>query len=88
MVLGGPLADFVFTPAMQPGGVLAPLLGNIFGTGPGAGMAVMIALFGLLGTMIGVSGYLFPAIRNVEDLLPDYVATPAAEPSEPLAAVA
>jgi MFS family permease len=88
MVLGGPLADFVFTPAMQPGGALAPLLGNIFGTGPGAGMAVMIALFGLLGTMIGVSGYLFPAIRNVEDLLPDYVATPAAEPSEPLAAVA
>jgi MFS family permease len=88
MVLGGPLADFVFTPAMQPGGALSPLLGNIFGTGPGAGMAVMIALFGLLGTMIGVSGYLFPAIRNVEDLLPDYVATPAAEPSEPLAAVA
>ncbi len=88
MVLGGPLADFVFTPAMQPGGALSPLLGNIFGTGPGAGMAVMIALFGLLGTMIGVSGYLFPAIRNVEDLLPDYVATPAAEPSEPLAAAA
>jgi predicted MFS family arabinose efflux permease len=85
MVLGGPLADFVFTPAMQPGGALVPLLGNIFGTGQGAGLAVMIALFGLLGTLIGVSGYLFPAIRNVEDLLPDHVAT-TTDQAEPMAA--
>jgi DHA3 family macrolide efflux protein-like MFS transporter len=80
MVIAGPLADFAFEPAMQPGGALASVLGHLFGVGQGAGMAVMMAMFGVLGALIGLSGYVFRPIRDVEDILPDYDTT-AAEPS-------
>jgi hypothetical protein len=71
-IAGGLLADYVFEPAMMPGGLLAPILGGLVGTGAGAGMAVMFLLTGLGGTLTGLGGYLFPALRNVESDLPDY----------------
>jgi hypothetical protein len=72
MVLAGPLADYVFEPAMSPEGVLADSLRWLVGTGPGAGMALMFVASALLGAMVALAGYLFPAVRNVEDLLPDH----------------
>lgn len=72
MLGSGPLADVVLEPAMRPGGNLAGTLGPIFGTGPGAGMGVLIACFGFLGVLVGLGAYLFPAIRNAETILPDY----------------
>ena len=36
----------------------------------------MILLCGIGGTLIGLSGYLIPAIRNVDDYLPDYTPLP------------
>jgi hypothetical protein len=30
------------------------------------------------GALIGLAGYLFPAVRNAEDILPDHDAAPAA----------
>lgn len=85
MLAAGPLADFVFEPAMQPGGALAASLGGVFGTGPGAGMSVMMLLAGVVGVVVGVGGYLVPAIRNAETRLPDHVADvplPHAAPEE------
>lgn len=70
--LAGPLADNFFEPAMQPDGVLAPLFGWLVGTGAGAGMSVMFVITGLVGVAVGLGGYLFPAIRNAEDLLLDH----------------
>jgi len=70
-LIGGSLADFVLEPALRPQGILAPALGWLTGTGPGAGMGLLIALCGLGAALIGAAGYLFPAIRNAEDLLPD-----------------
>jgi len=35
-------------------------------------MALMMVLSGLLGAAVAVSGYLFPAIRDVETILPDH----------------
>ncbi|MEO0519829.1 MAG: hypothetical protein AAF171_21290 [Cyanobacteria bacterium P01_A01_bin.116] len=64
--IAGPLADHVFEPAMQPDGSLAQWLGGIFGTGLGAGMAVQIALFSLLGMAIALSGYSIRQLREVE----------------------
>jgi hypothetical protein len=29
-----------------------------------------------LGVLVGLSGYLFPAVRNAEDILPDHDAEP------------
>ncbi|MFC2083012.1 MFS transporter [Candidatus Bipolaricaulota bacterium] len=72
MILGGRLADLVFEPGMLPGGSLATIFGPLVGTGPGAGMGLMFVFTGLLGALVGLSGYLFPAVRNAEDLLPDH----------------
>jgi hypothetical protein len=62
---------------MRPSGPLAPLLGPLFGTGPGAGMAVMATLAGALGVLVGLAGYAVPAVREAEERLPDYA---SAEP--------
>lgn len=68
----GPLADYVMEPAMHPDGTLAGALGPLFGTGPGAGMAAIIVACGLGVIAVGLGGYLFPAIRDAEVLLPDH----------------
>ncbi|WP_420642326.1 MFS transporter [Candidatus Leptofilum sp.] len=70
--VAGPLADNVFEPAMHPDGVLAPIFGWLVGTGTGTGMALMFVVTGLIGVVVGLGGYLFPAIRNAEALLPDH----------------
>ncbi|MBE0634907.1 MFS transporter [Candidatus Bipolaricaulota bacterium] len=72
MFLGGRLADTVFGPGMMPGAALANIFGPLVGTGSGAGMSLMFVFTGLLGALVGLSGYLFPAVRNAEDLLPDH----------------
>jgi len=55
MLLSGPLADRVFGPRL----------------GQGEGIALMLLLFGGLGVLWGLSGYLLPKVRGVETLLPD-----------------
>ncbi len=72
MIFIGPLADRVFEPAMAPGGALAPWLGRWLGVGPGSGMALMLLIGAIVGALIGVVGYLYPSVRNAEDILPDY----------------
>ena len=92
MLLAGPLADAVFEPAMMPGGALARLLGPLAGTGPGAGMGLMFVMSGVAGTLVGLGGYLFPAIRRVETAIPNHDAVfgePEGEGAEaPLPSVA
>jgi DHA3 family macrolide efflux protein-like MFS transporter len=75
MLLVGPLADYLFEPAMAPGGSGVALFGWLVGTGPGAGMALMVIIAGILGVAISLSGYLFRTVREVETILPDYDAT-------------
>ncbi|MDT7923001.1 MAG: MFS transporter [Thermus sp.] len=55
MLLAGPLADRVFGPRY----------------GQGEGIALMLLLFGSLGVLWGLSGYLLPKVREAEGLLPD-----------------
>ncbi len=71
MLLGGLLADKWFEPAMMPGGALTPLFGPLVGSGPGAGMAVLFLITAFIGCAVSLSGYLIPAIRYIEDDLPD-----------------
>ncbi len=80
-LIAGTMADFVLEPAMQSGGPLAQAFGGMFGTGPGAGMGLLIAACGLLASMVGVTGYFIAAIRNAETILPDY-GQPMAAPRE------
>jgi MFS family permease len=84
----GPVADTFFEPAMMPGGRLAPIFGGLIGTGPGAGMALMMFLGGIVGALLALAGYLNPMVRNAEDILPDHdfaagrpTTSPSAEPS-------
>lgn len=72
MVLSGPLADFVFEPAMRPGGALTSSLGWLFGVGPGAGMGLLISTTGLLAAAVGIVGYAIPAVFQAETLLSDH----------------
>jgi MFS family permease len=80
-LIAGPLADFVLEPAMRPDGSLIGLFGGLVGVGPGAGMALILVLCGACGALTGALGYLVPAVRNVEDILPDHDAGPRMEPA-------
>jgi DHA3 family macrolide efflux protein-like MFS transporter len=84
MIMAGPLADKLFGPAMLSSGALAPIFGNLLGTGPGAGMSLMFMFSGIGGFLIGLSGYAIPAVRDVEVILPDFDALPAAPNPEKL----
>jgi hypothetical protein len=67
-LLGGLLADRVFEPALISGSSLADGFGWLVGTGPGAGMGLMFLCTSVLGCLTGLSGFLFPAVRNVENV--------------------
>ncbi len=71
-IIGGTLADYVLEPAMQEGGSLVNTFGWLVGSGPGAGMALIVIAAGILSGSIGILGYLFHPVRNAEDLLPDH----------------
>jgi DHA3 family macrolide efflux protein-like MFS transporter len=70
-ILGGLLADYVMEPAMQAGGWVTRMFSWLTGSGPGSGMSLMMVFFGIMTILALMSGYVFPHIRNMEDLLPD-----------------
>jgi MFS family permease len=69
--LSGPLSDAVFEPAMRPEGRLADWLGPLFGVGAGRGVAVIMALMGLVTLGFTTWAWMNPLIRDVEATLPD-----------------
>jgi len=83
-ILAGPMADYLFEPAMLAGGSLAGLfgglLGDLVGSSSGSGMSLMFVITGFVGALVGLAGYAVPAVRNVEDLLPDHDAAPGPVP--------
>ena len=83
VLFAGPMADRVFEPAMMSGGALAEVFGGLFGTGPGSGMSLMIFFSGVIGVAVGLVGYSIPAVRNVEQLLPDFDDAALGEGSAP-----
>ncbi|MEO0685712.1 MAG: AraC family transcriptional regulator, partial [Cyanobacteria bacterium J06649_11] len=48
------------------------LFGNLFGTGKGAGMAILYVISSISLFLIGLSGYFVPRLRKVETIVPDY----------------
>ncbi|MBU1049114.1 MFS transporter [Candidatus Bipolaricaulota bacterium] len=71
MLIAGPLADRIMEPAMAADGAFARIFSPIVGSGPGAGMALILVFGGLIGAAVSVAGYLFRAVRDVEEILPD-----------------
>jgi DHA3 family macrolide efflux protein-like MFS transporter len=78
-IIAGTLADFVLEPQMRTTSGLSETFGWLVGTGPGAGMGLIIVVCGLLAVLVGVSGYFIPAIHNAETILPDHDELPKAE---------
>lgn len=72
VLIAGPLADFVFEPAMRTDSILRDLFGGLVGDGAGSGMALMFVCAGMLGVAVGLSGYLFRVVRDAEKILPDH----------------
>jgi len=70
-LVAGPLADYVMEPAMNAGGSLAPIFGPVVGVGPGAGMALTIAIASIAMALIGFGAYFFPAVRGIEARMPE-----------------
>jgi hypothetical protein len=56
---------------MTVNGNLAPIFGGLVGTGPGAGMSLLIFLAAIIGILVPAISYAIPAFRNVEDIIPD-----------------
>lgn len=81
-IIGGTLSDFVLEPAMkaQVGG-LAHTFGSLFGSSPGAGMALLIFLCGAGMMLVGVLGYFVSPIRGADSALPDHDAVSSPQPS-------
>lgn len=69
----GLLADAFFEPAMRNGGWLADTVGNLLGTGPGRGMALMIVVLGLAQLTLAIIGLRWRTLRYMEDALPDAI---------------
>ncbi|MBD1924285.1 MFS transporter [Microcoleus sp. FACHB-831] len=72
-LIAGFLADKVLEPAMMPGGNLANIFGSIFGTGRGAGIALLYVLTSICLLLVGMCGYAFKNLREVETNLSDSV---------------
>jgi len=72
MIATGILSDKVFEPALMPSGSLTPILGGLVGSGPGAGMGLMLVIAGVLSALAGIAGFAFSAVREVELRLPDF----------------
>ncbi|MEN6572098.1 MAG: MFS transporter [Anaerolineaceae bacterium] len=70
-IIGGTLADYVLEPAMKSNTALAQTFGPLVGTGVGSGMGLILVFCGLLASIIALSGFFMPVVRNVETLLPD-----------------
>ena len=70
-LLAGPLAQYVFEPAMRPGGALAGSVGRVIGVGEGRGLGLLFIALGLAMSTLAALGYALRPVRRVEEELPD-----------------
>jgi hypothetical protein len=62
----------MFVPTLSQGGSLTGILGGIFGTGTGAGLAMLYAICSICMFLVGLVGFSFPALQNLETNIPDH----------------
>jgi MFS transporter, DHA3 family, macrolide efflux protein len=72
LLLVGPWADLLMEPLMTSDTAVANLLGPIFGTTFGSGMAVIITFSGAMMVITGLIGYTTPAVREVDERMADH----------------
>ncbi|MDQ0191700.1 MFS transporter [Paenibacillus wynnii] len=65
--LAGFLADHVFNPLLEEGGLLAPSIGEIIGTGPGRGIGLLFIIAGVLVMVLAGITSRFESIKSLEN---------------------
>lgn len=65
--LAGVLADYVFTPLLVTGGLLAGSVGKVIGTGSGRGMGLLIIISGVLLCAASVIVYNLKSVKSLEN---------------------
>ena len=81
-LIAGAVADFILEPQLRAAGGLSAAFGWLVGSGPGAGMGLLIIFCGLCSIAAGSAGYFRPAILHAETILPDHD-QPVPAPAEP-----
>jgi MFS family permease len=71
-IIAGTLADFVMEPAMRTSSGLSNAFSWLVGTGPGAGMGLLMVFVNFGVILVGLTGYFVPAIYHAETILPDH----------------
>lgn len=79
LLMVGPLVDFVFEPAFNPGGSLAGIFSWLMEPGPGVGMAFVVFLSIVLSSIVALIAYFVRDVRNIEDIVPDFDAEEESE---------
>ncbi|HPQ52808.1 MAG TPA: MFS transporter [Spirochaetota bacterium] len=74
--VAGFLADRIFNPLLEPGGLLADTAGLIVGTGRGRGIALLFILSGLAISAISCCVRLNSSIRGLEEVIPSLMEVP------------
>lgn len=77
--LVGPLADTVFEPAVGQQGWEA--VASLVGSGPGAGIGLMMVIGGAILSVICTAFYLLPSVRHFERDIPDYAPVESTVPA-------
>lgn len=71
-LIAGPLADQIFTPALQSGGILVGVFGGLLGTNQGGGIALLYIICAVWMLLVGLAGFSVTVLRKVETLIPDH----------------
>ncbi|PSB11077.1 MFS transporter [Pleurocapsa sp. CCALA 161] len=66
-LIAGPLSDRVLEPAMQSQNIFSSLFAPIFGTGIGAGMALLYVISAIAMFLIGAVGYQLPQLNRLDN---------------------
>lgn len=70
--LAGPLADFVFEPVMRGDNAISATVGQLIGTGPGRGIALMLICLSVIPMLLALWGYSNKKIRHIsEEIAPE-----------------
>jgi MFS family permease len=88
LLIAGPLATYVFEPAMRPGHSLARAFEPLVGTGPGAGMALICVGVGVIGILTVAFSFAVRPLREIETLIPRLPAPAAQDADQPAAEAA
>ncbi|WP_236738670.1 hypothetical protein [Chroogloeocystis siderophila] len=68
--IADPLAERVFEPAMSHRGI-ATILGGIFSSSSGSGMAVLYVITAICLLLVGCGGFAYRELRDLEDIEPN-----------------